>query len=301
MNGFNPSTAIAIINPRAGKAGPVYLPEGIDILRTESAGHATELAREAVKRGVKTIIAVGGDGTINEIVNGFFENERLIPTDAAIAVIPHGTGSDFSRILNLPLDRKLAATVIQNGRKRLIDVMKVRYIALNGSRAVRYAINVASFGMGGAVADKVNRSLKPFGAFFAFLSATLQTALTFSGKQVSLHLDDSKTMNVRITNVAAGNGQYHGAGMWICPGSVIDDGLLDVTVVQHLRLHQLIRNMPILYNGAIYSHPKVESFRVKSLRAESAQNVLLEIDGEAVGRLPVEISVVPGAIRFFFP
>ena len=301
MNGFNAATAIAIVNPRAGKGGPVYLPEGIEILRTEGSGHATELTREAIKRGLKTIIAVGGDGTINEVVNGFFENEQPIPTDAAIAVIPHGTGSDFSRILNLPLDRKLAATVIQNGRKRLIDVMKVRSIAPNGTRTVRYAINVTSFGMGGAVADKVNRSMKPFGAFFAFVSATLQTALTFSGKQVTLHLDDSKTINVRITNVAAGNGQYHGAGMWICPASVIDDGLLDVTVVRHLRLHQLVRNMPILYNGAIYSHPKVESYRVKNLRAESAQKVLLEIDGEPLGRLPVEISIVPNAIRVFFP
>lgn len=301
MNGFNASTAIAIVNPRAGKGGPVYLPQGVEILRTEASGHATELARDAVKRGMKTIIAVGGDGTINEIVNGFFENEQPLPTDAAIAVIPHGTGSDFSRILNLPLDRKLAATVIQSGQKRLIDVMKVRYIAPNGMKTVRYAVNVTSFGLGGAVADRVNRSVKPFGAFFAFLSATLRTALTFSGKPVTLHLDDSKTMNVRITNVAAGNGQYHGAGMWICPGSVIDDGLLDVTVVRHLRLHQLIRNIPILYNGGICGHPKVESYRVKKLRAESTQKVLLEIDGEPLGCLPVEISVVPNAIRVFFP
>jgi YegS/Rv2252/BmrU family lipid kinase len=300
LNGFNASTAVAIVNPRAGKGGPAYLPQGVEILRTEASGHATALAREALKRGVKTIIAVGGDGTINEIVNGFFEDEQPIPTDAAIAVIPHGTGSDFSRILNLPLDRKLAATVIPNGQKRLIDVMKVRYIARNETKAVRYAINVTSFGMGGEVADRVNRSMKPFGAFFAFLSATLQTALTFSGRSVALHLDDLKTMNARITNVAAGNGQYHGAGMWICPGALIDDGLLDVTVVRHLRLHQLIRNIPVLYNGGIYSHPKVESYRVKNLRAESAEKVLLEIDGEPLGRLPVEISIVPNAIRVFF-
>jgi len=129
----------------------------------------------------------------------------------------------------------------------------------------------------------------------------VQTALRFQGKQVILQLDDSKTLNVQITNVAAGNGQYHGAGMWICPGAIIDDGLLDVTVVRHLRLPELVRNVRVLYNGGILSHPKVESYRVKSLRAESHETVLLEIDGEPLGQLPVEVSVVPQAIRVFFP
>jgi diacylglycerol kinase (ATP) len=292
---------VAIVNPRAGKRRTVYLPEGAQILETQAAGHATELTREAIKRGAKTIIAVGGDGTINEVVNGFFEDEQLISTDAALAVIPRGTGSDFSRILKLPLDGKQVASVIQNGEKRVIDLMKVCYAAPNGRRAIRYAINVTSFGMGGAVAERVNRSSKPFGSLLSFLAATAQTALTFPGKLVTLRLDDSRTLNVKITNVAVGNGQYHGAGMWVCPRAIVDDGLLDVTVVRHLRFPELIRNTPTLYNGRIYNHPKVESYRVKKLMAESHQTVLLEIDGEALGRLPVEISVLPKAIRVFFP
>ena len=292
---------VAIVNPRAGKRRAVYLPQDAEILETQVPGHATELTRAAIKRGAETIIAVGGDGTINEVINGFFEDDRAIPTDAALAIIPHGTGSDFSRILNLPADDKLATKVIQSGEKRLIDVMKVRYTTRNGTRAVRYAVNVTSFGMGGAVAERVNRSSKTLGSVLTFLTATVQTALRFQGKQVILQLDDSKTLNVQITNVAAGNGQYHGAGMWICPGAIIDDGLLDVTVVRHLRLPELVRNIRVLYNGGILSHPKVESYRVKSLRAESHETVLLEIDGEPLGQLPVEVSVVPQAIPVFFP
>jgi YegS/Rv2252/BmrU family lipid kinase len=291
--------AVAILNPRSGGRTTPYLPEGAEILETLAPGHATELTREALKRGANTVIAVGGDGTINEVLNGFFEDEQPIPTDATLAVIPHGTGSDFSRTLKLPLDGKLAARIIQDGKKRLIDVMKVRYTTSDGNRKVRYAINVASFGLGGAVADRVNRSSKAMGAFWTFASATLQAALRFSGSQVTVRLDDSKTISATITNVAVGNGQYHGAGMRVCPEAIVDDSLLDITIVRHLRLHQLMCNMPMLYNGKILSHPKVESYRVKTITAESRQNVLVEIDGEALGRLPVEIAVVPSVIRIF--
>ena len=244
---------VAIVNPRAGKRRKVYLPQDAEILETQAPGHATELARTAIKRGAGTVIAVGGDGTINEVINGFFEDDRVIPTDAALAVIPQGTGSDFSKILSLPPDARLAANVIQHGRKRLIDAMKVRYTTPNGTLAVRYAINVTSFGMGGAVAERVNRSSKPLGAILAFLTATVQTALNFPGNQVTVQLDDSKTLDARITNVAAGNGQYHGAGMWICPGAIVDDGLLDVTVVRHLRLTELIRRLDYRPRSALSS------------------------------------------------
>jgi diacylglycerol kinase family enzyme len=129
--------AVAVLNPRAGSRTTAYPPEGAEILETRAPGHATELTRKALKRGAKTVIAVGGDGTINEVVNGFFEDEQPIPTDATLAAIPHGTGSDFSRTLKLPLDGRLAARIIQDGEKRLIDVMKVRYTTSDGNPKVR--------------------------------------------------------------------------------------------------------------------------------------------------------------------
>ena len=147
--------------------------------------------------------------------------------------------------------------------------------------------------MGGAVAARANRSSKALGGQFAFLAATLQTALTFSGNSVTLRLDESKRIEAKITNVAVGNGQYHGAGMWVCPGASIDDGLLDVTVIRYLSLLELARNLPALYNGRIYSHPKVQSHRVKVVHADSREPALIEIDGEPLGRLPIEVSVLP--------
>src|SRR5439155_17612433 len=133
------------------------------------------------------------------------------------------------------------------------------------------------------------------------LAATLQTALTFSGNSVTLELDESKRIEAKITQVAVGNGRYHGAGMCVCPAALIDDGLLDVTVIRYLSLAELVWNLPALYNGRIYSHPKVEWCRAKSVKADSRETALIEIDGEPLGRLPIEISVLPKAIRVWMP
>ena len=279
----NPTLAlaatVAILNPKAGHGRPVQLPRNIEVLETKRRGHATELTREAIKQGKKTIIAVGGDGTINEVVNGFFENEQTIATDVELAIVPHGTGSDFNRVIS---------RAVPSGERRMIDAMKVRYTEMDGSSQSRYAINVTSLGMGGEVAARVNQS---------YLAALIQTAWSFTGRDVTLELDYSKMIEAKITNVAIGNGQYHGRGMWVCPGAIIDDGLLDLTIIRYLDLFDLAKSVPALYNGGIYSHPKVESHRVKHVKADSKDEVLIEVDGEPLGRLPIEISIVPKAVR----
>jgi YegS/Rv2252/BmrU family lipid kinase len=279
---------VAIINARAGRAKPVtHFAGSVEVLETKAAGHAIELTREALKAGAERIVAVGGDGTVNEVVNGFFEDEQPVGTNATLSIIPQGTGSDFFKVL----DRQL------NGETRMVDLMKVCYAAEDGTVRVRYSINVTSFGMGGGVAARVNRSSKPLGGVIAFVTSTLAEAMTFSGRSVRLQLDRSKWIETKIMNVVVGNGQFHGAGMWVCPGALIDDGLLDVTIIRHLTLPRIVRNFPVLYNGSIYSHPEVESYRVRHLTAESGEPVLIEIDGEPLGRLPIEISVLPRAIR----
>lgn len=302
-------TAVAIFNPNSGsgKAAQTWakvsahLRGPVEARETEAAGDGIKLTANAIKAGAKTIIAVGGDGTINEVVNGFFENEQLISGDATLGIVPHGTGSDFSRILNLPADPKKMAAVIENGERRMIDLLQVRYTRMDGAPALRYSINITSFGLGARVAARVSQSSKPFGAKIAYMLATLQTALAFPGNNVTLRLDHSKTIGARITNVAVGNGQYHGAGMWMCPGASIDDGLLDVTAIKYLPPLGLLKSLPLLYNGGIYSHPKVESYRVKHVKAESEEPAFLEIDGEPLGRLPIEISILPRTLRILVP
>ena len=183
----------------------------------------------------------------------------------------------------------------------MIDVMKVRYTAIDGVRPSRYSINVTSFGIGGEVAARVNRPAKSFGGRMAYLAGMLRTALSYSGKLVTIELNNSQTIEEKILNVAAGNGQYQGAGMRVCPGAILDDGLLDVTVIRDISLRELATGLGQLYGGGIYSHPKVQAYRVNRLSAASKESVFVEIDGESVGKLPIEISILPKAIRVWMP
>src|SRR5262249_43142398 len=238
-----------------------------------------------------------GDGTINEVVNGFFEHDKLISATAKLAILPHGRGSDFSRVLHMPASDEKAAALIQHGQPRPVDLMKVRYTTIEGAPAERYSVNITGFGISGAVASRVNRSSKSFIGRTSYVLATFRTAMTFVGNAVTISMDHSTAIEAKITDVAVGNGQYHGAGMLVCPRASINDGLLDVTLIHFLGLPELIRNLPLLYNGKIYAHPKVRFFRAKCVRADAREPTLCEIDGEPLGRLPIEIAVLPGAIR----
>jgi diacylglycerol kinase (ATP) len=168
---------------------------------------------------------------------------------------------------------------------------------MDGTPVSRYSVNIASFGMGAVVASRVNLSSKLFGRKLSYVLALLRTAMTFSGNSVTISSDSATVIEAKVTSVAIGNGKYQGGGMVMCPRAVMDDGLLDVTLIHFLSVPELIRNLPLLYKGGIYTHPKVQFLRVTSLRADSKEPVLIEIDGEPAGRLPVEISVLPRAMR----
>lgn len=299
----------AILNPKSanGKTAHAWarlrqhFPGPVEVFETKAPGHAIELTAAAIRKGARTIIAVGGDGTINEVINGFFEGDQLTAANVTLGIVPHGTGSDFRRILKIPTDARQAAKVIQAGKSQAVDVARVAYTTVDGKPAVRYSINLTSFGMGGAVAARANRSSKAFGGQMSFLLATLATTLNYGGKRVTLRLDNSETIMATVTNVAIGNGQYHGGGMWVCPRASIDDGLLDVTVIRYLPIPELVRGLPMLYNGKIFDHPKVTFNRAKRVEAWSEDTTLIEIDGEPLGKLPIDVSIIPKAIRVLIP
>lgn len=268
---------------------------------TRAPGHAIELARAALRQGCRTVIAVGGDGTAGEAANGFFEAGAPVAPGAALGLIPQGSGSDLRRTLGIPLDAGAALEIIRRDAVRKIDVARVSFQTPEGKPGTRYALNMIGFGMGGAVAARANRSSRFLGGRLAFQLATLLTGLGFGGRTVRLSLDAGPARRLRISNIAAGNGQFEGGGMWMCPRAAPDDGWLDVSIVHYLPPLELLRALAFLYNGKIYEHPKAEFHRAARLEATADEETLIEVDGEPVGRLPVEISVLPRALTVYVP
>ena len=302
----------AIVNPRAAdrraeRRWPELRPQmeavlgALEVYQTTAPGHAIELTRKALGQGARTVIAVGGDGTVSEVVNGFFDGTQPVAAGVVLGIIPLGTGSDLCRTLGLPLEERAALEVIRRGATRRIDLESARFETLEGRPGQRLGVNIASFGMGGLVAARANRASKWLGGKALFQWTTLRTALTFRGNTVRLRLDGRELPPVKITNVAVGNAQFHGAGMWACPRAVVDDGLLDVTVFRYLSLLEIVGAFPRLYNGKIYEHPKVEFHRARRVEATAEEPAYLEVDGEPVGRLPLEITVLPQALTVCVP
>lgn len=302
-----------IVNPKSagGRTGRVWtsLAKRIEarlglltIRFTERGGHATALARELLTAGYDRIIAVGGDGTVNEVANGFVLDGRPIRPDAAMALLPLGTGSDFQRTLGIPSAPEAAIDYLVTGVPVEIDLGRITFRAYDGSTVTRCFANLTSFGMGGEVASRAKNSFAVFGGKAAFLWATLVTFFKYRAKSVRIRLDDAPEQHAfSILNIAVGNGRFHGGGMHVCPRASISDGLLEVTVIDDLGMFTLVRDLHVLYSDDLYRHPKTRHFRARKLIAESDDITRIEVDGEALGTLPLEITVLPKAMRVLAP
>ena len=192
--------------------------------------------------------------------------------------------------------------VLANGTPLRIDVGKATFPQPAGSRQSRYFINLVSFGMGGEVAARSRNFLTPFGGKLAFKWATVRVFLGYRGKSVSLTLDGVQdSSRFFITNIAVGNGRFHGCGMHPCPKAVLNDGILEVTVIDYLGMSTLIRDLPVLYSDDIYHHPKVHHLRARHILAEAEEPTQFELDGEPLGSLPLEIEVLPQRMSVLVP
>jgi YegS/Rv2252/BmrU family lipid kinase len=265
---------------------------------TGGPGAGIAITRGLLREGCDLIIAVGGDGTINEVVNGFFDKDQMVRPEAVIGILPLGTGGDFRRTLEIPTDAGGAINILAAGVPLQIDVGKATFHANGGSHASRYFVNLLSFGMGGHVAAQSKNFMRRFGGKAAFFWATAKTFLSYRGRKVSLSLDGSPTLlPFFITNVAIGNGQFHGGGMRPCPAAVPNDGLFDVTIINYAGALQLLGSISMLYSGEVYSHPKVRHFEASRILAEASSATEIEIDGEPLGTLPLEITLLPRQLR----
>ena len=273
----------------------------IEIRPTEWPEHATQIVRDALIRGTKTIIGVGGDGTVSECVNGFFDGATNRAPDAAFGFIMSGTGGDIRRTYNIPEQFEGQLDVLRQRRLRSIDIGHVHYVDHSGSEAERVFMNTLSFGMSGKVCTAVKEGLiGRIGGKTSFYLAALKGALGHRNQKVHLKFNGREEEHC-VNTVAVGNGRYFGGKMMIAPEAIPDDGEFDLVIVGDLNRWEVFTSMSLLYQGTHIEHSKVTTDRLAALEAESDETVLIECDGEGPGRLPLKIRLLPKALNLIVP
>ena len=301
---------VFVVNPRSANGATLRMFERmrgrfasalgeIEVCLTTAPHHATVLARDAVRAGAKAVVSVGGDGTNNEVIHGFFEEDgTAIGTQTALGVVTSGTGGDFRRSFGWQLDPLADLQRLQRFSTKRIDLGRVSCRDPQGKMKHHLFLNISSLGVSGEVADRVNNSSKALGAKISFLLGTVQTMLGYQPKRVRIRFDQGAWQERLITLVAVANGQFFGGGMQIAPGAHVDDGFFDVVVVEGGGLGFFARHGMKLYSGKHIGMPEVHVQRCQSVEVEplEGQNVVVDLDGESPGTAPAEYQIIPGAI-----
>ena len=260
---------------------------------SERPGHLTELAREAAP-DADLLVAVGGDGTVNEVVNG------IAGLDVELALIPRGTGGDFVRTFGIPRKLDRAVEVALRGRTRAIDLGRGRYRSWAGEDEDSYFANIASAGMSGAIAKRTNETSKALGGKVSYAWATVAVFSRWRSGEVRVRVDGTEQAG-RMHDVIVANGRYLGGGMKMVPEAEPDDGLLDVLLIGDLTKRDLLLTMPKTYRGKHLPHPKATLLRGTTVEIDAPEPLPVELDGEQPGTTPVRFEIVPRALRLRVP
>jgi diacylglycerol kinase (ATP) len=264
---------------------------------TKAGGHATELAATAAADGRELVVAMGGDGTVNEVVNGLAPGGTGGPE---LAILPFGTGRDTIRTYGIPKRAERALELLRVGRTRTIDLGRATFRAAAGEGS-RWYINIGSCGLTGAVAERAERTSKRLGGTPSFLYATVATFAGWRNVSFRVQVDDEPPLELVANNVICANGRAFGGGIRICPQAEPDDGLLDVLVWGDVGKLDLALNLPRLYRGTHLGHRKVTVLRARRVHVEPDRALPLELDGELPGMTPATFEIAPQALRLRVP
>jgi diacylglycerol kinase (ATP) len=241
------------------------------------------------------VVAVGGDGTVNEVAAGIVGNSGV-----ELAVIPRGTGVDFVRTYGIPRKLDGAVEVALHGRTREIDAGRVGYRAWSGEAGEAWFFNAAGVGMSGAVAKRTNESTKALGGKVSYLWSTLAVFARWRNTEVRVSVD-GEIRGGRMNEIVVANGRYLGGGMMLCPEASPDDGLFDVLLIGDITKRDLVQTLPKIYRGTHLPHPKAELLRGTVVSVDSDQPLPVQLDGEQPGTTPVRFEIVPRALRLRVP
>ena len=304
----NSNKWFTIINPVAGSGrGLNDLPTISKQLRdhgiiptyvfTEHRYHAIELAVDAVNRGFRKIIVIGGDGTIHEVVNGLYIQKSVSPQEVLVAVIAVGTGNDWIRMFGIPRRYSEAIKAIVAGNSFLQDVGTISYNKASYNQS-RYMANVAGVGFDAHV-NRYYNHLKEKGRKnkWLYVFSALKAVLCYSSTDVKIWIDDDLIINDIVYSATIGIGKYNGGGMIQMPKAIADDGLFDVTVIRKVSKLSVLFRFRSLFNGNIYKNSMIDHYRGRKIRIESTPEIAVEVDGEALGYSPFEFSMIDRGVR----
>jgi YegS/Rv2252/BmrU family lipid kinase len=288
---------------------------------TEGPGHATLLAREALRAGWEMVVSVGGDGTLNEVTNGFLERvdyadlydvepggwlnrtgdaPTLINPDAVLGVIPMGTGGDFRRTLGMMGGWREAVEALAGTKTRKIDLGMLAFLDDTNRVDGRVFVNIASMGLSGAVDDLVGKIPAQVGGSAQYTLAVLGAFVRWKNVSVDFRFDEIDELREDLVVAIVANGQFFGGGMWAAPGAAIDDGQFQFVMLGDLTRPEAVRTLIDIYRGNHFNSQKVWRRNARSITARAVdphERVLLDVDGEALGRLPAALDVLPGFVN----
>lgn len=295
-----------IINPVSGgkaapkrwaKIHPLLQAEGIDlsIAYTAYRDHGALLAEEALKKGFRRLMILGGDGSANDVVNGVMRS-GVSPEEVIIAMVPAGTGNDWVRSIGKPVQLQLMAKAMQQAVTKWHDVGVAVYDTPEG-KGQRYFINIAGLGFEGAVAKHLYQNSGKF--YFGKLQyqlAILRTLLRYKHTLMRIQVDDT-SQELTVLSIAAGNGKFNGGGLKQLPDALFDDKQLDMTVIATMPKWKMVISLPKLQTGAHTRMQEVRTFTGKRMHIESTPPVAIDVDGEYIGSTPLTLSIHSAQVR----
>ncbi|MCK9324562.1 MAG: diacylglycerol kinase family lipid kinase [Bacteroidales bacterium] len=265
---------------------------------------AESLANQAIEEGCDYLVAVGGDGTLNEVINGYLKCQDSRRDQVILGLLPYGTGNDFARGLGIRRDLDQFEALLEKSAPVKLDAGALRFRKKDGSLFVRYFDNIADLGLGADVVARVNGvhlRKKVLGGTLTFFLSVIATFVTFRHKHIKVTWDGFSWEGPVLSLVVA-NGRYFGSGFGIAPEARMDDGLFEVVILGKLSIIHYLKNFANLRACRKVDHPEVFYYRTSSLKVEEEKAVsIVEADGELEGNVPLEFECLPGVLNFLVP
>ena len=269
----------------------------VEIRKSTLENSFQELTTNAINKGVDYLILVGGDGSVNEGVNGYFDANSELREKVILGVYPAGSGNDFSKSLGVGNDLEQLFLLVKNDSFKKIDVGLMHFNNVDNTPGKRYFINIADIGIGGYVANKISDSKKRLGGEFTYTKALIQSFFKYKKQKVQLTSKDYNWTG-RMLSICMANGKYFGSGMCIAPDASLTDGKMQLVIIGEVSLYDYLKNIPKIKKGHKVIHKEIEYSFAEKCEITAINNPCpIDMDGEYVGTTPLKTEVISNQLK----